>query len=124
VNSGGTIAKSLALLKGHRGISFLSLPIDMDAFDNLHEEDLVENATQWASSIVNADGLFSGEDSGFGENFALMGDETVVGYDGVYPSFCNLAETCGYHTQFVEYCKKAIGEDELSSIIDYLRPSG
>jgi hypothetical protein len=73
---------------------------------------------------VNKEGLFSGEDSGFGENFALIGDPDIVGNDGVYASFCNLAETCGHHSQFVTYCEQAIGVDKLKSIRDYLGDSG
>jgi hypothetical protein len=88
VNSGGTIAKSLALLKGRLGISFLSLPIDIDEFDDRY--DLEANAAEWVSSVVNRDGLFSGGDIGFGENLALIGDPEIVGSDGVYESFCNL----------------------------------
>jgi hypothetical protein len=122
VNSGGTIAKSLTLLKGRLGISFISLPLSIDEFDDRH--DLESNATQWVSVVVNKDGLFSGEDTGFGENVALIGDPDIVGYDGVYASFCNLAEICGHHSQFVEYCKAAIGSEQLAKIRAYLGRSG
>jgi hypothetical protein len=117
VNSGGTIAKRLALLKGRRGISFLSLPIDLDEFDNRYE--LNATAMQWVTSVVNKDGLFSAEDAGFGENFVLAGDPDIVGNDNVYESFCNLAEVCGHGAQFGEYCKSAFGEDKLRKIRTY-----
>jgi hypothetical protein len=118
VNSGGTIAKRLGLLKNRRGIGFLSPPIDLDEFDNRY--DFEGTSTEWVTSIVNRDGLFSGEDSGFGENYALIGDPDVVGMDRVYESFCNLAEMCGHHDQFGEYCKSAIGEEQLSDLSAYL----
>jgi hypothetical protein len=114
VNSGGTIAKHLALLKRRRGVAFLSPPVDMDGFDNRHE--LEGDAIQWVTNIVNSGGLFSGEDTGFGENFALVGDPDIIGKDEVYPSFCNLAETCGHHAQFGDYCRAAIGDEKLSKI--------
>jgi hypothetical protein len=69
---------------------------------------------------VNVNGLFSGEDTGFSENFALIGDSDIVGKDQVYQSFCNLAEICGHNAQFREYCKTAIGEEQLSIIRAYL----
>jgi hypothetical protein len=118
VNSGGTIAKRLALLKRRRSISFLSPPMDLDEFDNRH--DLEDNATQWVTNVVNKDGLFSGEDTGFGENFALTGDPDIIGNDQIYRSFCNLAEICGHHAQFEEYCIKAIGVEDLATIRAYL----
>jgi hypothetical protein len=118
VNSGGTIAKSLSLLKGRLGISFLSLPIDIDEFDDRYA--LETNATELVSSVVNKDGLFSGEDLGFGENLALVGYPEIVGSDGVYASFCNLAEICRRHSQFVEYCQTAIGAEKLAMIRTYL----
>jgi hypothetical protein len=122
VNSGGTIAKRLALLKDRRGISFLSPQVDLDEFDNRY--DPYDNATQWITSVINRDGLFAGEDPGFAENFALIGDASVIGKDNVYESFCNLAELCGHHAQFGEYCKAAIGEEQLATIRAYLGQSG
>jgi hypothetical protein len=122
VNSGGTIAKRLALLKNRRAISFLSLPIDVDEFDNRYN--ISDTALQWVTSVINTDGLFSGEDPGFSENFALIGDPDAVGNDKVYESFCNLAEICGHNAQFGEYCKTAIGEDQLTAIRAYLGRSG
>jgi hypothetical protein len=122
VNSGGTIAKSLALLKGRLGISFLSLPIDIDEFDDRY--DLEANTAEWVSSVVNRDGLFSGEDIGFGGNFALTGDPDVVGYDKIYPSFCNLAEICAHDSQFREYCNATIGPEQLATTRRYLGRSG
>jgi hypothetical protein len=118
VNTGGTIAKRLALLKRRRGISFLAPPIDIDEFDNRH--DLDDTVTQWVTNVVNKDGLFSGEDSGFGENFALIGHPDIVGEDQVYRSFCNLAEICGHNAQFQDYCIKAIGTEDLATIRAYL----
>jgi hypothetical protein len=120
VNSGGTIAKRPALLKGRRGISVLAPPIDLDEFENRY--DLEEDATQWITNIVNKEGLFSREDTGFAENFALIGDPGSVGNDQVYPSFCNLAEICGHSSQFGDYCRTAIGDEQLTAIKTYLHP--
>jgi hypothetical protein len=44
--------------------------------------------------------------------------------DNVYESFCNLAEYCGYHQQFSQYCETAIGVDELNAIRNYHKLSG
>jgi hypothetical protein len=118
VNSGGTIAKRLALLKRRRGISFLAPSIDLDEFTTRYEVD--DTSMQWATTVVNMEGLFSGEDPGCSENFALVGDSDVIGNDPVYPSFCNLAELCGHHNQFDEYCRTAIGQQELAAIRGYL----
>jgi hypothetical protein len=121
VNSGGTIAKRLALLKRRRGISFFSLPIDLNEFDNRY--DLDDTANQYITNIVNVNGLFSGEDSGFGDNFDVIGDSHIVGNDKVYESFCNLAELCGLDSQFRGYCETAIGEEQLEAIRAYLAMS-
>jgi hypothetical protein len=117
INSGGTIAKRLALLKSRRGVSFLSPPIDLDEFDNRYDFD--DTAKQWATNVVNVDGLFSGADLGSGENFELVGDPDVIGRDKVYASFCNLAYLCGHSSQFGEYCKAVIGEEEWEVIEKY-----
>jgi hypothetical protein len=121
VNSGGMIAKRLALLKGRRGIGFMSPSVDLDEFDNRY--DLEDDATQWITNVVNRDGLFSGEDSGCAENFALIGRSDILGMDEVYPSFCNLAELCGHHDQFGDYCQTAIGDERLAAIRAYLHRS-
>jgi hypothetical protein len=49
-----------------------------------------------------------------------VGDPDIVGKDHVYASFCNLAELCGRHAQFGEYCRSAIGDEDLGKIRSYL----
>jgi hypothetical protein len=92
-------------------VSFLAPPVDLGEFYNRYDPD--DNATQWTTTVTNRYGLFAGEDSGFGENFALVGNPDVVGKDKVYGSFCNLAELCRHNAQFQEYCKAATGKSSL-----------
>jgi hypothetical protein len=118
VDPGGVLAKILAMLTGHRGIAFLSLPITTELFQGRY--DLDDNSRRLMTNIFNFGGNFGAADPMAGENFGIGGDPDVIGFDQVYPSFCNLAEMCGYHNQFSQYCETAIGSDKLSAIREYL----
>jgi hypothetical protein len=117
VNSGGLFAKVLGMLTGHRGISFVSLPAACDEFQFRYEFD--ERNVKWASNVFNLDGWFGVSDEGVGENFILTGSSEVISMDAIYPSFCNLAEMCGFGEQFGPYCEAAIGADDLDEIRNY-----
>jgi hypothetical protein len=118
INGGGLFAKTMAMLKNHRGIGFVSLPVTTDEFR--YRYDYGPLAGKFVSNVFNHDGWFGVEDEGIGENFALFGDPKAFRMDAVYTSFCNLAEMCGHHQQFKQYCEESIGGEALAAIRDYL----
>jgi hypothetical protein len=122
INTDGAVAKGLALMTGHRGIAFLSLPIATEFLDNLLQSD--DPHLPSITNVFNLEGAFGVEDDEVTDNFAIPGDSKLMMIDNVYQSFCNLAEYCGYHQQFSQYCETAIGVDELNPIRDYLKLSG
>jgi hypothetical protein len=119
IDTGGVLAKVLALITGHHGIGFISLPVTTELFDGRYDYD--ERNAKLTTNVFNLDTLIGNEDQLVGENFAIPGDADVIGMDMTYPSFCNLAETCGYHRQFAQYCTQAMMDNEkLGKIRAYL----
>jgi hypothetical protein len=118
INSGGVLAKDLAIRTGHDGIAFRSMPVATESFTvrttaNTRSEFLIRN-------VFNQGGYFGVDDTQAGLNYAVPCDSDLVKWDDVDVSFCNLAENCGYHDQFSAYCQTLIGADKLADIRKYL----
>jgi hypothetical protein len=87
-------------------------------------DEIGDKEKPFITNVFNLHGAFGiGEEEG-GDDFAIPGPFDVLDRDSIYASFCNLAEMCGYHGQFVEYCTAAIGADRLQLIRDYFGHQG
>jgi hypothetical protein len=122
VNVGGVLAKVLGMRTGHRGLGLISTPALNREFIARYE--FTDQETPFLTNIFNMHGLWSIEEESAGENMAIPGPFKTLDRDSVYISFCNLAEMCGYHTQFNQYCETAIGSDKIAVIRQFFGLDG
>jgi hypothetical protein len=118
-NTGGVIAKVLGMLTHHRGIGFISMP--GAGKETVYRYDIGEKETRFLTNVFSLNGVFGVGEVDTGEDFAIPGSFDLVDRDAIYMATCNLAEMCGHHDQFEEYCTNAIGADRLKLIRDYFR---
>jgi hypothetical protein len=118
INMRGILAKNLAMRTGRHGIAFVSMPLSTEFYTTENEENA--RSAMFIKKVFNRGGLFGIEALHAGANYAIPGDPNLAKWDNTYASFCNLAESCGYHDQFSEYCTAVIGADKLAEIREYL----
>lgn len=127
INSGGIIAKIVGSLLKCKSISFVSLPIDNDLFNNMF--DLDSSYLSLITNVYNVDGFFSSQEPNYATNIGIeipvfdrkkyctSGICNIKSKtDNVYRTFCTISEICGRGNQFNYYCENIIGKKDIETI--------
>jgi hypothetical protein len=117
VNVGGVLAKVLGTRTAHQGIGFVSMQGTDTEF--VYRYGIDNKNSRFITNVFNLHGAFGLQEESGGDDFAISGPFDVLDRDSVYESFCNLAEMCGHHHQFGQYCSHIIGSNRVQSIRDY-----
>jgi hypothetical protein len=123
INTGGVLAKALALRTQCVGIAFLSFAV----FDNYLMTGLPfeEDDSWWLINVHTVSGVFAVQEPQMSTNIAVPWidspswlESTVFSSfirDKVYKTFCTLVEMCS-QPHFDPFCRAALGEDEFNVV--------
>lgn len=132
INVGGAFAKIAGIQLKKYILSFLTLPISgdfsVDTF-GIEEDDM-----SYVTNVFVNDAVFAVSEPDVATNIGIFSIDYKIPpkwcksqichfnmkKESVYPAVCEIAGLCGKNNQFENYCKQVIGEEDVTTIQDFV----
>jgi hypothetical protein len=131
IGTGALIAKQVGLMRGYRAFGFFGFA----ATGSYQVATLAESIDRMYSPLIttvyNWDGVYAKPEPDFGDNYGIpwiainssvVREESILGRDSRYRSFCTLSAYCYKASNFNDFCVEALGNGTFRQILAAMAP--